>query len=162
MVDVLISNETHVVVSDDESNNTDIENHVFSVEDDIGNDIADTGDINNNYIFEIGTGKDNVTSDALPFMDDKISEENEIDSESTGNSESKKPGEKYDMVEIENPSQTFRESGWSPLVIGSVSGISNERNTNFAARMLNIKSVQDWETEDDWRPSGSLGFSRRE
>ena len=148
MVDALISNTTHVVIGGDELNNLNIEEHVFDMSNDLGY-VSTTAATS--MVAEANSDKydilyNDITDNALPAFD----MENHV------------KGEK-DTKAGKAPNKTFIESGWTPLVIGSLPGISAKSNTNFMSRMLDMSNRNNnRDLRDLWRPSGPVLMSRRD
>ena len=146
MVDALISNTTHVVIGGNEMNNLNIEEHVF----DISNDLEDMSTTAATRI----AGADVVESDIANEVIDNALPAFDIENHAKRNDNTKV---------AKGPNKTFLESGWTPLVIGSLPGISAKSNTSFMSRMLDM-SVKNTtrDLRDLWRPSGPVLMSRRD
>ena len=146
MVDALISNTTHVVIGGNEMNNLNIE-HVFNISNDL-EDISTTA----------------ATSMVAEAYNDKHDNTNEITDNAfpAFDMENHVKGEK-DIRADKAPNKTFIESGWTPLVIGSLPGISAKSNTSFMSRMLDMTTRNHTrDLRDLWRPSGPVLMSRRD
>eukprot|EP00090_Calanus_glacialis_P047107 TRINITY_DN9572_c0_g1_i1.p1 TRINITY_DN9572_c0_g1~~TRINITY_DN9572_c0_g1_i1.p1 ORF type:complete len:424 (+),score=122.91 TRINITY_DN9572_c0_g1_i1:82-1353(+) len=147
MVDALISNTTHVVIGGNEMNNLNIEEHVFNISNDL-EDISTTA----------------ATSMVAEAYNDKHDNTNEITDNAfpAFDMENHVKGEK-DIRADKAPNKTFIESGWTPLVIGSLPGISAKSNTSFMSRMLDMTTRNHTrDLRDLWRPSGPVLMSRRD
>lgn len=147
MVDALISNTTHVIIGGNKMNNLNIEEHVFNISNDL-EDISTTA----------------ATSKVAEAHNDNHDTANEIsenslpafDIENHARGEKKIKGDKA-------PNERFIESGWTPLVIGSLPGISAKSNTKFMSRMLDMTtSNKSRDLRELWRPSGPVLTSRRD
>jgi len=147
MVDALISNTTHVVIGGNEMNNLNIEEHVFDISNDL-EDISTTAATSmvakaHNFNHDI---TNDISDNALPAFDI----ENHVKGERNIR------GDKA-------PNKTFIESGWTPLVIGSLPGISAKSNTSFMSRMLDMTTRNNTrDLRDLWRPSRPVSMSRRD